>query len=232
MTGKEVAQKVIEHVSKAKDYAGMAIGRYHPDVSGNWKNVPEGHAWISNFDVEKLWDAKDSPNLKPQCKRIIEVLEKWLSGQTNKEMNKVVKRVRRAKIDLNNYYKFGDVVKLHPEEISRDRYDYQLFKVIRVCKTKIGIIPIKNETNVDEALNRIVHYGASVTWYRKYKKEDVTANLPELLSKSRCGFEVSAKELRTYSYRKFYDATSGKIIDEHFENCNEFVLKNSKYWYD
>jgi len=58
MTGKEVAQKVIEHVEaarKANDYSGLRIGRYHPDIPGNWKNIPAGHAWISNFDVENLW---------------------------------------------------------------------------------------------------------------------------------------------------------------------------------
>lgn len=244
MTGKEVAQRVIEHVTDAWDreaYDELKIGRYLPNVPGRgYHNVPAGHAWISNFDVENLWDHKDLPNLKPQCKKIVEVLEKWLSGQTNKEINKVVNKKPRVTVDLNDYYKVGDVVMLHPDGCYwvRDKYDYQLFRITKVCKTKAYVMPLKCETNVDEALHNIKYYGESATWYRKYKKEDVTTTPDYYLDQ----LEVSAKELYVRAFKgklhidtglvKFYDVESGKILMERYADGDEIVIKNDKYWYD
>lgn len=240
MTGKEVAQRVIEHIENARkqenswDY--IKIGRYIPETTGSWKNIPAGHAWISNFDVESLWDNKDLPNLKPQCKKIIEVLEKWLSGQTNKEINKVGNKKPKVVVDLNNYYKVGDVVMLALDGWAKDRYDFMLFRIEKVGKTFAYVSPIIHETNVDEVLQNIKYYGESATWYRKYKKEELTEVMPFYCKK------VTAKELGVSSfkgkihddsvaYTKFYDAESGNILMKNYD-CDDIVINNDKYWYD
>lgn len=242
MTGKEVAQKIIEHVENARkcedSWKHIQIGRYIPSIPGGWKNIPAGHAWISNFDVESLWNNKDLPNLKPQCKKIVEVLEKWLSGQTNKEINKVANRKPRVSIDLNGYYKVGDVIMLSLDGCARDKYDDQLFKVTKVCKIKAYVTPLDNETNIDEILHSIKYYGDSATWYRKYKKEDITTATDYFLGV----YEVSAKDLGLSSFRgkiqdhtefyKFYDAASGKILMKRYADSDEIVINNEKYWYD
>ena len=235
MTGKEVAQKIIEHVEKAEDYNARLIGRYDPAIPGGWKNVPEGHAWISNFDVEDLWNNKNSPNLKPKCKKIVEVLEKWLSGQTNKEINKVENRKPRVVIDLNDYYKVGDVVELALDGPAMDRDDYQLFVITELSKTKAIVAELPCKTNVNEVLRGINYYGESAKWYRKYRKEDFTKPLP-------ITWKVNAKDLGIQTLRgkildytelyKFYDKSSDTILKKQWIGCNEFVLENDKYWYD
>lgn len=240
MTGKEVAQKVIEHVENARKsedaYKEAAIGRYHPEITGSWKNIPTGHAWISNFDVESLWDNKDLPNLKPQCKKIVEVLEKWLSGQTNKEINKVTNKKPKVTVDLNNYYKVGDVVMLALDGLAKDRDDFMLFRIEKVGKTFAYVSPIKNETNVDEVLHNIKYYGESATWYRKYRKEELAEVIPFYCKK------VNAKELgvsvfkgkildEMAKYTKFYDVASGKFLNKNYDN-DEIIIENDKYWYD
>lgn len=243
MTGKEVAQRVIEHIENARkqenSWDHIKIGRYIPETTGGWKNIPAGHAWISNFDVESLWDNKDLPNLKPQCKKIIEVLEKWLSGQTNKEINKVENKKPRVVVDLNNYYKVGDVVKLSPDCYwTRDKYDYQLFRIIKVTKTKVHIMPLNCETNVDEVLQNIKYYGDSAAWYRKYKIEDIT-KAPNYYNGV---YEVTAKELYVRAFKgklhidtnlvKFYDVESNEILMKRYVSGNDIVINNEKYWYD
>lgn len=236
MTGKEVAQRVIEHVAKSNDCSEKRIGRYYPDIQGGWKNVPAGHAWISNFDVESLWDNKDLPNLKPQCKKIIEVLEKWLSGQTNKEICKVENKKPRVTVDLNNYYKVGDVVRLAIDGAKKDVYDDMLFRVMKVNKTKAVVAEIPCETNVDEVLQSIKYYGDLASWYRKYKKEDFN-------NVGLGRYDVSAKELGVCSFKgkldddwvdyvKVYDAEADSIVMKCYAGCNEIVIKNDKHWYD
>lgn len=148
-------------------------------------------------------------------------------------MNKLTKR-----IDLNNYYKVGDVVMIAPDNCywTRDAYDDQLFKVVKVGKTKAVVMPLQCETNVDEALHN--SNGASTAWYRKYKKEYLTSNSATEYYNCKC--KVSARELGISSFRgeiqdctnlyKFYDAASDRIVMKKYANCDEIVIINEKHW--
>lgn len=236
LNGKEVAQMVIDRVTNAKDYTEAKIGRYMPDVPGKgWKKVPAGHAWISNFDVEDLWNSKANPNLKPQCYKIIEVLEKFVAGVDNKTMNKSSKPRKTVAYDLNNYYSEGDVVMLADSPFEKD--DDKLFIVTKVEKMNIYLQELPNETNYYKVLNSIKCYGEAVSWTRVYKVDDFNARMNggcKKFSAKDVGVRVYKGKLLVDEYYKVFDAKtkSFPMKTKQPNEKGEIVLKNDKYWND
>lgn len=236
MNGNEIAQMVIKMVSN-----GQKIGRYRVDIAGScsYKRIPDGHAWISNYDVEDLWNHKDLPNLKPQCKKIIENLESLISGTKPKA---TVRKPRKT-IDLNNSYSKGDVLHITLDniackptihkiseslDVTQDKYDYVLCVVSKVNKTTVEVQPLPCKTNIKEAMDNIKMYGDAASWTRTYSKDDFNVSADKLT------YKCKAKQVSDVVRCKVFDVKSQSLtmLGKRYENGNSLVLTNDKYWYD
>ena len=242
MNGNEVAQMILKMVSN-----GQKIGRYRVDIAGScsYKRIPDGHAWISNYDVENLWNHKDMPNLKPQCKKIIEALECLISGTKPKA---TVRKPRKT-VDLNDSYSKGDVLHIALDnheyanmkngfkevrqisdslDVTQDKYDYVLCVVAKVNKTTVEVQPLPCKTNVKEVIDNIKMYGDAASWTRTYSKDDFNISADKLT------YKCKAKQVSDVDCCKVFDAKSQSLtmLGKRFENGNSLVLTNDKYWYD